>query len=292
MADDVYDPFANNAAPPPAPDTSEGEIELKVDEAPDSSREHALATGFDDPSSLISEISANATPSLAQETVEAVQELVFPTSTEIPEANFTSNMNHATAPVGDLNIGLAVDTSVWHANKAEMAEQLFNLVLSEYKFEVLVEKILQIFVKAVDCEAGSILEVDHKSKEFFFRASMGGGDKNAVKAFRVPCNKGIVGHVAESRASILINDLEDNAMQLKSISMATGFETKSCIAVPIFIANQLYGVIEVFNRKGIMYFDANDVKLLEEGVQMAGKVLEVRFFLATLWRERHKKEAA
>ena len=238
-------------------------------------RETSLATSFED-SHIVAELAeaAEQPQSLIAETAEAVHELVSAPSTE--PSNQSDN---------DLVVFNGEQTlETFAVGKAELAERLFSLVLSELKFDVLVEDILKAIMHSIDAQAGSILEFDPEANDFFFRATFGGGDADKLKAFRIPANSGIVGYVAESRQSIVIQDLDDSEMQLKSISMSVGFETKSCMAVPIIIANQLYGVLEVFNKVGVDYFDPRDRQLLEEGVKMAAKVLEVRFFAAEFFK--------
>ncbi len=241
-------------------------------------RETSLATSFED-SHVVMELADSAdscAPSITEEAVSAVQELVGLSPVGAVAAN-----ESAIAVSGEEQT-----TETFAVGKAELAERLFGLVLSELRFDVLVEEILKALMSAIDAQAGSVLELDEPNKEFFFRASFGGGDPEKLKTFRVPAYSGIVGYVAESRQSIVIQDLDDSDMQLKSISMSVGFETKSCMAAPILIANQLYGVVEVFNKAGVDYFEPRDRQLLEEGVKMAAKVLEVRFFVAELVRRR------
>ena len=250
-------------------------------------REQNFATSFDD-SHVVAELNQPFIPgidnpptfenSLIHETTEAVQELVG-----IPGISPVESTDPSVKVYGYDQENSESATAV---AKVELFEKFFSLILSELKFDLLVEEILKSLVKAVDAQAGSVLELDQNAKEFFFRASFGGGDPEALKAFRVPAYSGIVGHVAESRESLMIQDLNDSEMHLKSISMSVGFETKSCIAVPILIANQLYGVVEVFNKIGAGYFDAKDRQLLEDSVKMAAKVLEVRFFAAEILKRK------
>ncbi len=174
--------------------------------------------------------------------------------------------------------------SVVAVARAEMAERFMLLVACEMSFNDLVEAVLTVLLHGVHAQAGSILEFDAAKDEFFFRSSIGGGDPEQLKAFRVPAKKGIVGHVAESRQSLLIRDVDDSELQLRAISMSVGFETKTCIAAPIMIANQLYGVVELFNKQGADYFDDKDLEVVEAGLRLASKVLEVRFLMAELYR--------
>lgn len=166
----------------------------------------------------------------------------------------------------------------------EMAEKLFQLVVCERSFDDLVEAALTAIMGALEAQAGSVLEQDHEQQNYFFRCSIGGGDPEKVKAFRVPFLKGIVGHVGESKQSVLLADLEEDQKQMRAISMSVGFEAKTCMAAPIIVGGQLYGVIELFNRRQGGFFTEHDLQVFEEGTRMFAKVLEVRFLMAELVR--------
>jgi hypothetical protein len=263
---------------------------------------HELSQHFEDPqifsmealsaaaqeTAHIDNISQNTAPvdpsALLMEAHDAVQELIGAPAEMDPLLQVDSNFGMGEMSPAPALFAEGPDSGILNA-QVQMASELFELTLCEYKFEVLVEEILKTIMRAIDAQAGSILELDTPKGEFFFRAAFG-GEPDKVKSFRIPMNKGIVGHVAESRECILINELQDDDKQLRSISVAVGFEAKSCMAAPIVIANQLYGVIEVFNKVGISYFDDRDCKLLQEACHWAAKVLEVRFFAAEMMRQK------
>jgi GAF domain-containing protein len=165
-----------------------------------------------------------------------------------------------------------------------MAEKLFQLVACELSFNDLVEAGLSTIMQSHGAQAGAILELDNENQSYFFRASIGGGDPEKVKAFRVPFHKGIVGHVGESRQPTLLTDLAEDQMQMRAISMSVGFEAKTCMAAPIIIGGQVFGVVELFNRLDGGFFQQRDLQQLEEGVRLLAKVLEVRFLMAELMR--------
>jgi GAF domain-containing protein len=165
-----------------------------------------------------------------------------------------------------------------------MSDRLFDLVACEHTFDEVVEAGMRAIMLGVNAHAASVLELDHEREDFFFRASAGGTSVEQLKAFRVPLTKGIVGHVAESGQSLLIRDLSEDAMQIRAISLSVGFEAKTCMAAPILVGGQPYGVMEVFNRQDGGHFDEKDLRTLEDGVRMFSKVLEVRFLLAELSR--------
>lgn len=280
-------------------------------------RELGLSSNFEDPSleELIPDLGAESRDIVA-ETAKAVEELVLEVSPDEaapldlePAAEMLEDAPEAVAAEGlDLpeacEIAMPVEPGIDVAHEANsilakgsevateaaaltslrMGDLLMELVASDMRFSDLVESILSVIVEATGAEAGSILELDHEKNEFFFRASRGGGDPEKLKAFRVPASKGIVGHVAETREALFLRDLENDQRQLLAISMSTGLDTKSCLAAAIEIGGELYGVIELFNKKPDAFFEERDFEALKRGVRLAAKVLEVRFLLAKLAR--------
>ncbi len=246
-------------------------------------REQKLSNSFADPG--LSEIlQFPSGQNIAEEAAaEAVQELDLDASPDPLRLVTDEQQLENNSRLLELGIPENLQTVDSHfAAKSKMAERLFSLVAADVKFDRLVDDILSAFIEASGAQAGSILEMDHAANEFFFRANRGGGDVEKVKSFRVPAYQGIVGHVAETKESLLITDTSNDDKQLLAVSMTTGFETKTCIAVPLLVGGQLYGVVELFNKVSGDPFDQNDVKLMEEGAQMAAKVLEVRFLLAEI----------
>lgn len=270
-------------------------------------REIKLAGNFEDPGleEILLDVGEPTPPNptaILHEAADAIQELVSPPAAEL-EANALDILGVQPAAAGveptfdapDFSkltsnslATVMVDESVVDtldaSSRWETAEKLFSLVVCELPFADLVETILKAIIHGMGAEAGSVLEVDHERSEFFFRASVGGGDPEQLKNFRVPQNKGIVGHVAESRQSVLLANLEADEMQLRAISASMGFEARSCIASPIVVGGQLYGVVELFNKHSGGTFNQRDVEQLEELVRMAVKILEVRFLMAELAR--------
>jgi len=284
-----------------------------VELTPSNDREQGLSRNFEDPvlADLIPGLVQPSSSSLVQETVEAVQELVneaqgienFGELEFLPDAD-SQTVEPAAFELDPLPVPkdgveepvqmLMVDASVTGEDNSysrwEMAEKLFQLVVCERSFDDLVETALFAIMQSLGAHAGAVLEIDIEQQNYFFRVSIGGGDPERVKAFRVPFHKGIVGHVGESRQSILVSDLAADELQMRAISMSVGFDAKTCMAAPIMVAGQLYGVIEVFNRKDGGLFQQRDLQLLEDGTRMLGKVLEVRFLMAELLGHKRDHE--
>lgn len=97
----------------------------------------------------------------------------------------------------------------------------------------------------LNCHAASFFEADEARRRLTFRKSIGpvGGDL-VGQAFSY---QGVVGACAESRKPILINDAEHSEYFTGKVDKASGFRTKTVIAVPVIANNTLLGVAEYIN---------------------------------------------
>lgn len=283
-------------------------------------RELKLAKNFEDPAleELIPGLGQPSATSVLEEAADAVHELVqeaaggepapldlsgalpipgedpkpapLPTTTNPNPDLLERSLLMAAPGVGEASSVVSVDGFTADVNLDSglyaMSCALFELVACERTFDDVVEAGLRAVVQGLHAQAGSVLELDHEHEDFFFRASVGGSTGEKLKAFRVPFNKGIVGHVAESGQPLLVRDLSEDQMQMRAISLSVGFEARSCMAAPILVGGQPYGVIEIFNRLDGGLFEEKDLRNLESGVRMLSKALEVRFLLAELSRRQ------
>jgi transcriptional regulator with GAF, ATPase, and Fis domain len=88
--------------------------------------------------------------------------------------------------------------------------------------------------------------LDERTNDLVFKVALGEkGDQ--VQEFRLKMGQGIAGQVALTGEPIVVSDTEKDERFDQSIDMATGFETKSIMCVPIKLRGKVVGVIEVLN---------------------------------------------
>ena len=162
--------------------------------------------------------------------------------------------------------------------KLNTAESLLSLVNRDCKFQEFMREICLIAVRAIPSEAGSLLEVDPKTESFFFRATVGTVSEK-MDAFLIPKGQGIVGHVAESKQPLVVNQVEENRVHLKAIQNAVGFETRNMLAAPILIRGKVFAVVEILNRVGESNYSPTDVETITYFCNAASKVIEARLTL-------------
>ena len=175
------------------------------------------------------------------------------------------------------------------ATKLSSVESMLSLLTRNVKFSDFTREILLSIMKAVKCEAGSILEVDHKNNTLFFR-SLVGQSSERIARFVIPMGKGIVGYVAESQQPLVVANVKENEVHLKAVQHTAGFEARNIVALPIIIRSKVYGVLELINRVGEADFTKEDVELLTYMCANAGRAIEIRLMLA--WAQQPKREVA
>jgi signal transduction protein with GAF and PtsI domain len=170
------------------------------------------------------------------------------------------------------------------AAKISLMEELFRLMTADLKFQDFIREILLSVMKNVKCEAGSILEVNHEKRAIFFRAATG-ISSDRIMHFLIPMGKGIVGYVAESRQPLVVSNVDESSIHLKSIPKTVGFETRNLVALPILIRGKIYGVLELINRIGEEKFSESEVELLQSMCDIIARAIEVRLMLGLRARE-------
>jgi putative methionine-R-sulfoxide reductase with GAF domain len=175
--------------------------------------------------------------------------------------------------------------------KVDALETLLSLSVRDCSFNDFIREVLMVFLKVVKCEAGSVLEVDQANQSLFFRAVVGSSSDRVVN-FVIPFGQGIVGHVMESRLALVVDNVPENKVHLKSVEKAIGFETRNLIALPIIIRGNVYGVLELLNRVGENNFTAADVDLLTYVCHMASKTIEIRLMISWTRQQVPQGEAA
>ncbi len=183
--------------------------------------------------------------------------------------------------------GDSIDSSI--IVKLAAVEALLNLATKNCKYDDYIREVLLIIIRVIKSEAGSILEVDERNQFVFFRAVVGSASER-VTQFKIPMGQGIVGHVLESRCPLVVANIPENKIHLKSIEKAVGFEARNLVAIPILIRGRVYCVLELLNRVGEADFSPKDVEFLTYLCQMAAKAIELRLMIA--WAHPRAKPAS
>ncbi len=108
----------------------------------------------------------------------------------------------------------------------------------------------------------SLLRLDDANNELFFEI-VKGVNAEKVREIRLKIGEGIAGKVAQTGQTVLIEDVTKTKEFSPKVDKATGFSTKSIVAVPIKFNDRVFGVIQLINKNDGSSFSSKDLFILE-----------------------------
>lgn len=126
--------------------------------------------------------------------------------------------------------------------------------------------------KMTGSAAASILLLDADKTRLVFRVATGEKGSN-VKKFYVEVGKGVAGWVAQNGKPVIVNDVQTDIRFTGQFDKSSGFNTKSILAVPMFVDGKLIGVCEALNKIEGIYTE-DDQKVLEQLAAFAATTIQ------------------
>lgn len=127
---------------------------------------------------------------------------------------------------------------------------------STLDLDELLARIAEIVKRAIDYEVFAILLLNEKTKELRVHFSLG-HPRELVRSLRIKVGEGIVGRAAQTRRSVVVNDVKDEPAYIPSLA-----SIRSELAVPLIIKGRLIGVIDLGSPQP-EFFNDSHVSLLE-----------------------------
>ena len=156
-----------------------------------------------------------------------------------------------------------------------------RLVASEANLEALLKLITASATDILNVEAGSLLlTADDGSGDLEFRVVVGGAEQDVIGS-RIPAQRGLVGEVAATGQSVIVNDVASDRRWHGELS-GSDFKTTNVLAVPLITQDRVIGVLEVMNKRSGGIFSRDDAELLNAFAGQAAVAIEnARLFQLT-----------
>ncbi|MCD0484752.1 GAF domain-containing protein [Streptacidiphilus sp. ASG 303] len=138
----------------------------------------------------------------------------------------------------------------------------------------LLQSVVEVARHAFGAAASSVFLVARDTGELVFEAVAGEGDDTLVGT-RFPAGTGIVGWVAASGQSMLVDDLRESPYFSNEAAESTGYVPNSIMAAPLFSEDDCIGVLEVLDRGVHGVRETADVALLDLLADQAAIGLEL-----------------
>jgi diguanylate cyclase (GGDEF)-like protein len=139
--------------------------------------------------------------------------------------------------------------------------ELSKTLVSADDMESLLTAALERIKILIPAQNWSILLVEPQTHELTFAVAVG-VDAQTVKGIRLKMGEGIAGAVAQSGQPIFIPDVAQDHRFCPRVDEATGFDTRSIIALPLQVRGEVVGVFEVINVENQNYFREQFLPLL------------------------------
>lgn len=144
---------------------------------------------------------------------------------------------------------------------------------SVIELDRLLETIMDVAKDVMNAEAGSLLLLNKETGQLEFQVASGpSGEK--LRTLTIDAGRGIAGQVAQSGKAVRISDAYSDPRFDPSYDQQTGFRTKSILAAPIEVKEDIVGVVEVINKVQHEAFDDQDLQLFQSFASSAGIALE------------------
>lgn len=134
-------------------------------------------------------------------------------------------------------------------------------LVSAVDMETLLTAVLERIKALIPARNWSLLLVDRQTGELYFAVAVG-VDPDSLKGIRLKIGEGIAGTVAQSGKPVFIPDVNQDHRFSARADTATGFDTRSIIALPLLVRGEVIGVFEVVNVEDEKYFREKYLPLL------------------------------
>jgi HD-GYP domain-containing protein (c-di-GMP phosphodiesterase class II) len=127
--------------------------------------------------------------------------------------------------------------------KLESILDVAKAMATQRELGVLLEHIVEHARKVVSADRGSIFLLDKEKNELWSKVAQGS------KEIRFPADKGIAGHVAQTKAPLNIPDAYADPRFNQAFDKASGYRTRNMLTVPMLSTKEeVVGVLQVLNK--------------------------------------------
>ncbi len=143
-----------------------------------------------------------------------------------------------------------------HADILLTLNRIAQTITSSLDIDDVIQKTMAGINTILDVEAGSLLLLDKKTDELYFKITLRGENKQ-VTSYRLKKGEGIAGWVVANNQPVIVNNTAADKRFLSRIDEAIGFKTRMVLCTPLVVQGEPTGALEVLNKR-TGTFDADD----------------------------------
>ena len=161
------------------------------------------------------------------------------------------------------------------------------IINSALDLDELIQLVLEKAQTVMNAEASSVLLVNEEKNLLECKVALGVVGEQVSKTIHLKKGQGVAGWVWKNEKALIVPDVSRDERFFSQIDKASGFTTKSILAVPLMARDRIIGVAEVINRIDGKEFNKNDLELFSTFCRQVALALEnVRMHQVELEQER------
>jgi HD-GYP domain-containing protein (c-di-GMP phosphodiesterase class II) len=201
----------------------------------------------------------------------------------LPELQLVQLLGNRMA--SEIDKAMLLEASRQRNDRLHALVEVIGYIGSSLNQDDILHMIIDFACQLLNAEAGSLFLVDDETGEPVLHVANNVTGSNLV-GVRVPAGKGVIGYVVRTGETVLVADTRQDARHYTQVDQASGFETRSILAVPLkartvvlggeggVTQEHIIGGLEALNkRQGT--FDSEDARLLETFANQTATVLEI-----------------
>jgi len=174
----------------------------------------------------------------------------------------------------------------------EAVARIAHLLNSPLPLDELLGRLVALAAEVAQAEAASLFRLDSSTEELVFDV-VAGPKREALTHRRLPLGVGVAGWVARYSTAVAVSDVREDERFYPLFDEELGFETRSLLAVPMFLRGRLVGVLEVVNKeKGAAFSNEDELVLSAFANQAAVAIENARLQAESLEKARLEQELA
>lgn len=182
-------------------------------------------------------------------------------------------------------------------NRVENLSSLIEvsiIISSTLDLEKLISLVMEKAQSVMNAEASSVMLINEETGMLEWEVALGAKSEE-VKSSKIQLRlgEGIAGTVAQSGEPLIVPDVSKDPRFFKKSDDATGFKTRSILAVPLKVQDRIIGVAEVINPLNGKSFTDEDLKLFSTfSRQVALAIENARMHRQMIEKEKLEQQIA
>lgn len=162
-----------------------------------------------------------------------------------------------------------------------------NAIAATHELDALLDQMVDLFMEVTDANAGSLYLYDAETDELEFKVVKGDPQSLILLGQRFPASRGIVGVAIRTKASLFIDDVENDPRWERRLSGTSSLRLRTVYCLPLLLRDRPIGVVQVFNLPPEAIDEEGELALLHDlADRMASEIEKARLLEQANSRQR------